>query len=99
MNSEFDGSSLTFGVDFFGEFHSFRGREVDIRRSDSENDGIWIGNVMHDQISNLMFDVHWLIVDRNLTIREARLEDIDPRGQTLVRPGRSISVSVTTLGE
>ena len=54
---------------------------------------------MHDQISNLMFDVHGLIVDGDLTTRDARLEGFDSEGQTLVRPGRSISVSVTTLGE
>lgn len=59
-------AAITFGINFTRHFEPVRVGQILIRSSDSENDGVWPRNILHEHVADLALDVAGLVSDGNL---------------------------------
>lgn len=56
----------TVGVSLPGHFQGLWGCHVRVGCSHSQDDGVWVGDVLKDQLPDLELNILWLISHRNL---------------------------------
>lgn len=49
-----------------GELQSFRVYDIDVGRGYGEDNTVWFGNELGDEVTSLLFDVWGLVTDRYL---------------------------------
>lgn len=62
-------SPFTVGINLPSYFEGFRRRHVRVGSSHSQDDGVRVGDVLQDQISDLDLNVFGLVSNRNLIQR------------------------------
>ena len=78
-----------------GQFERFRVHEIDVSRRYGEDNTVWFGDILGDQVASLLLDIGRLVANGNLAGLEKSSEKV-PRLQTLVKPGKSTSVKLRT---
>ena len=81
-----------------GELQRLRVDEIDVGGRDSENDTVGLRNVLGDEAACLLFNVCWLVANGNLQPL-APSRAASALAPTLVNPGKSTSVRLSTCGE
>lgn len=81
-----------------GELQSFRVYEIDVGRGDGQNNTVRLRDVLGDETAGLLLDVCWLVANGNLQPLAPSLAESSP-APTLVNPGKSTSVRLSTCGE
>jgi len=78
-----------------GQFERFRVHEIDVSRRYGEDNTVWFGDILGDQVASLLLDIGRLVANGNLAELEESPEKV-PRLHTLVKPGKSTSVKLRT---
>src|SRR6266480_5177168 len=86
-------------IDMASELECFRIDDIDVGRGNGKDDAVWFCDILCDEVSGLLFDIGWLVANRNLRKFVSKSFSNALSRQTFVKPGKSIRVKFRTCGE